>query len=91
MTEVVLDVRTIQPQDRHTTIFSAFDAVPAEGAVIIAADHDPRPLFHQFNARRPGEFDWSYLESGPEVWRVRIGRVAAAPTERGASCCGTCG
>ncbi len=24
-----------------------------------------------------GEFTWDYLEQGPEVWRVRLGRVAA--------------
>jgi uncharacterized protein (DUF2249 family) len=28
-------------------------------------------------AENAGEFSWEYLEEGPEVWRVRIGRTAA--------------
>lgn len=91
MTEITLDVRAIQPQDRHRTVFEAFDRLPLGGAVILSNDHDPRALFHQMTATRAGELDWTYLESGPEWWRVRIGRVALAPTERGASCCGCCG
>ena len=40
-----------------------------------ANDHDPRPLHYEIQAERPGRFDWEYLERGPEVWRVRIGRA----------------
>lgn len=35
-------------------------------------DHDPRPLHYQFMIEREGEFEWEYLEEGPEVWRVAI-------------------
>jgi len=28
-------------------------------------------------AEHPGQFSWTYVESGPEVWRVEIGRPAA--------------
>jgi len=91
MTEHLIDVRTIPPRDRHPSIFAAFDGLPVGAAFILANDHDPRPLFYQFNAERPGEFAWEYVEAGPAEWRVRIGRVAQAPRERGSSCCGTCG
>ncbi|MDR7525880.1 MAG: DUF2249 domain-containing protein, partial [Armatimonadota bacterium] len=37
-------------------------------------DHDPKPLYYQFAAELPGQFTWQYLEQGPEVWRVRIGK-----------------
>ncbi|MEZ5160013.1 MAG: DUF2249 domain-containing protein [Marmoricola sp.] len=37
-------------------------------------DHDPKPLWYQFSAEYPDRFTWDYLESGPDVWRVRIGR-----------------
>jgi uncharacterized protein (DUF2249 family) len=37
-------------------------------------DHDPRPLRHQLAAERPDAFEWTYLEEGPDVWRVRIDR-----------------
>ncbi|HEU4849079.1 MAG TPA: DUF2249 domain-containing protein [Terrimesophilobacter sp.] len=38
---------------------------------------DPKPLYYQFEAEHTGEFSWDHLEQGPDVWRVRIGRVAA--------------
>lgn len=38
-------------------------------------DHDPRPLFYQFQIEREGTFSWEYLEKGPELWRVAIGKL----------------
>ena len=37
-------------------------------------DHDPKPLYYQFQAEHAGAFQWDYLEKGSDVWRVRIGR-----------------
>jgi uncharacterized protein (DUF2249 family) len=37
-------------------------------------DHDPFPLRYQFEATRTGQFSWDYLEAGPVVWRVAIGK-----------------
>ncbi len=72
-----LDVRTLAPRDRHESIFSAYEALPAGGSFVLVNDHDPKPLRYQFDAEHPGAFTWDYLESGPRVWRVRIGRTAA--------------
>ena len=69
-----LDVRTIPPRERHPQIFDLFDDLDQGQAFELVNDHDPKPLFYQFQAERPGQVDWEYLESGPEVWRVRIGR-----------------
>jgi uncharacterized protein (DUF2249 family) len=44
---------------------------------VLVNDHDPRPLRYQFEAQYAGEYTWEYLEAGPAVWRVRIGRVGA--------------
>jgi uncharacterized protein (DUF2249 family) len=41
---------------------------------VLVNDHDPKPLYYQFQAERTGEFTWEYQEEGPETWRVRIGR-----------------
>jgi uncharacterized protein (DUF2249 family) len=76
-TKSTVDVRTIVPRDRHPLIFGTFaDLAPGE-ALLLVNDHDPKPLYYQFQAEYGGEFNWEYLESGPDVWRVRIGRVAA--------------
>ncbi|MFW5968448.1 MAG: DUF2249 domain-containing protein [Persicimonas sp.] len=45
---------------------------------VIKNDHDPRPLRYQFQAERPVQFGWEYLEEGPEVWRVRLTKTAEA-------------
>jgi hypothetical protein len=38
----------------------------------------PKPLRYQFEAQHAGEYTWDYLEQGPRVWRVRIGRPVGA-------------
>ncbi|MFG2090413.1 MULTISPECIES: DUF2249 domain-containing protein [unclassified Spirillospora] len=69
-----LDVRVLVPAQRHEQIFAAFGALSAGTAFVLVNDHDPKPLYYQFAAQHPGEFTWDYEETGPEVWRVRIGR-----------------
>jgi uncharacterized protein (DUF2249 family) len=72
-----LDVRTFVPMDRHRLIFEKCDHLPRGEAFVLVNDHDPKPLYYQLEAERSGQFSWDYLEKGP-VWRVRIGRRAAA-------------
>lgn len=85
----LVDVRQITPRERHPLIFSTFRALSAGQAMELVNDHDPRPLFYQFQAELPGGFSWDYLETGPDTWRVRITRVATTPAAGG--CCGGCG
>ncbi|HRN74724.1 DUF2249 domain-containing protein [Ottowia sp.] len=84
-----IDVRTIEPAQRHATIFSRFDELAPEQWMELVNDHDPAPLHQQFEAQRPGIFEWAYLERGPQRWRVQIRRVAAlaAVAEDNDSCC----
>lgn len=70
-----LDVRTLIPRERHPPIFETFDALAPGDAFEVINDHDPKPLFYQFQAERSGQLEWEYLEQGPEVWRVKVGRV----------------
>lgn len=70
-----LDVRPLAPRDRHPAIFERLDGLAPGEAVVLVNDHDPRPLYYQLQAERPGAFRWRYLERGPEVWRVEIARL----------------
>lgn len=72
--EPVLDIRTIPPMNRHPLIFDQFEALAAGESFVLVNDHDPKPLFYQFQAERTDQFTWDYLEQGPQAWRVRIGR-----------------
>jgi uncharacterized protein (DUF2249 family) len=69
-----LDVRTLPPARRHALIFATFEALRPGQAFVLINDHDPKPLYYQFQAEQSGKFAWTYLEQGPEVWRVRLGR-----------------
>jgi uncharacterized protein (DUF2249 family) len=72
-----IDVRPIPRPLRHALVFSMFDQLAPRTALELVSDHDPRPLRYLFDVKRDGEFDWAYLENGPQVWRVRIGKRAA--------------
>ena len=69
-----LDVRSLPPMRRHAVIFEKFDALGIGESFVLVNDHDPKPLRYQMLAEYPGELLWDYLESGPEVWRVRMGK-----------------
>lgn len=62
------------PQLKHKVIFETFDGLAPEQAMLLINDHDPKPLFFQFQATRGGQFTWEYLEQGPETFRVKIGK-----------------
>jgi uncharacterized protein (DUF2249 family) len=76
-TDQLLDVRAEAPARRHDLIFETYTALTPGTGFVLVNDHDPKPLYYQFAAEHEGEFTWNYLEQGPEVWRVRIGRPAA--------------
>jgi uncharacterized protein (DUF2249 family) len=81
-TPASLDVREIAPRERHPLILGTFDLLAPGESFILVNDHDPKPLYYQFKAEHPGQVEWTYLEQGPEVWRVRFGRMpdlAATP------------
>ncbi len=74
--EHTLDVRSTPPAQRHPLIFGTFEELAAGAAFVLVNDHDPKPLYYQFAAERPGEYTRDYLEQGPDIWRVRIGKTA---------------
>lgn len=70
-----LDVRETPAPQRHPLIFSRFDALAIGESFILINDHDPKPLRYQLVAEYPGELLWEYLEQGPTIWRVRMGKA----------------
>lgn len=72
------DVRSLVPAQRHAKIFELVNELTPGGRFILVNDHDPKPLYYQLEAEYPNQFSWTYLERGPEVWRVEIGKLAKA-------------
>lgn len=77
-TAAVVDVRSLVPAQRHAKIFELVNALELNTSFILVNDHDPKPLYYQLEAEYPGQFSWTYVESGPQVWRVEIGKPAKA-------------
>jgi uncharacterized protein (DUF2249 family) len=73
----VIDVRRIARGGRHPRVFARYARLAPGEAFILVNSHDPKPLRQEFEAIHSGAFSWDYLQTGPEEWRVRIGRVAA--------------
>ena len=70
-----VDVRQIPPPQRHPLIFQTFEALKAGEAFRLINDHDPKPLYYQFKYELEGQFTWEYVESGPQVWQVIVGKT----------------
>ncbi len=72
-----LDARQVPHAIRHATIFGALDAVRPGGGMVLVAPHDPLPLLRQIEQRSPGAFEITYVERGPDAWRLAFARRAA--------------
>ncbi|QZP39630.1 DUF2249 domain-containing protein [Halobaculum magnesiiphilum] len=77
-----LDVRDLPPAQRHEQIFDTYVGLdPGEGFVLVN-DHDPKPLYHQFEAEAGDEFHWEYRLQASGEFRVLIGKENGTRTDR---------
>lgn len=70
--ERIVDVAEIDPQYRHAILFRLFAHLAPDQSLQIRVDHDPRRLRLQLEAEYGSRCGWSYLEQGPDRWRVRL-------------------
>lgn len=73
-----LDVREVPHSQRHALVLSTVAALPAGAAVVLVASHAPRPVLTEVNDRFGAQVQTQWLQSGPEVWQVRLERLAAS-------------
>jgi uncharacterized protein (DUF2249 family) len=78
MNDPIIDVRELPHGKRHDIIFAAVAALQGDEGVVVVNDHDPKPLRYQLEALYGPTLRWTYLQSGPDEWRVRIGRSSGA-------------
>lgn len=71
-----LDLREVPRPQRHPLVFARFDALGVGESFELVNDHDPVPLHRQMQAMRPDQAEWSYVQRGPDVFRIRVQRVA---------------
>lgn len=74
--KTTIDVRNTPPPQRHPLIFQTWASLQPGEAFLLVNDHDPKPLYYQFKYEHEGQFSWEYLQQGPVVWEVRVGKTA---------------
>ena len=70
-----LDLRPLPPVERHKMIFQKWEALQPGEVLWIINDHDPKPLYYQFEAEEKGKFEWQYEQQGPVDWIFNIKRT----------------
>ena len=53
MPATTLDLRETPPKERHPKIHAAFENLAAGKTLRIVNDHEPKPLFYEFQAEVP--------------------------------------
>jgi len=67
-----IDVRGVPHAQRHPLIFKTYGQLKPGQAFILVVDHNPKPVLNELDFVQKGKFKWTYLEQGPEVWRVQF-------------------
>ena len=74
--ERVINVADIDPQHRHAILFRLFEHLAPDQSLQIVVDHNPRRLRLLLETQHGARCGWSYVEEGPDVWRVRLRLLA---------------
>lgn|SRR5690606_18086508 len=72
--EIILNIPSIEPREKHDTIFKVFESRASGGSFIIHNDHDPKPVYYQLQAMHGDSFDWEYLQEGPQWFDIRVSK-----------------
>jgi len=67
-----IDVRIYEKGNKKLVIFKIFEELALGETMELINDHDPRPLYQEFMMKFPEQFEWEYLEQGPEIWKIGI-------------------
>lgn len=69
-----LDARAIPHAIRHGAVIGAFGQVHSGAAMVLVAPHNPVPLLTQLAEIEGDALEVSYLQQGPDVWRLLLTR-----------------
>jgi uncharacterized protein (DUF2249 family) len=72
------DVREIPCRIKHGQIIQKWLELPVGDYFVLVNDHEPVPLYYQFEATFKGEFTWEKAGTSEDCFKIRIGRIAAA-------------
>ncbi len=65
--------------ERATAVLAALDALGPQESFLLVSDHPQASLLALLQRERPGRFEWSPVETGPETWRTEVTRRSGRP------------
>ena len=71
-----LDLRSLIPFERHSKIFELWNGLKEGETLRIINDHEPKPLYYQFEEEEKGKFEWKYEKQGPIDWIFTIKKIS---------------
>lgn len=69
-----LDARSIPHAIRHAAIIGVVDSLQPGAAFVLVAPHNPLPLLNQIADRHGSAIRVTYVEEGPEAWKLKLER-----------------
>jgi uncharacterized protein (DUF2249 family) len=62
-------------------IFETYAELDGGEGFVLVNDHDPKPLYHQFDAEAGPQFRWEYRQRDDGEFRVLIGKSGTVEGE----------
>jgi uncharacterized protein (DUF2249 family)/quercetin dioxygenase-like cupin family protein len=75
-----LDLCQVPRPQRHPLVFERFDTLAVGESFVLKTDHNPVILNREMENMRPGQVDWEHINRGPDIYLIRIRRVALPRT-----------
>ena len=72
-----LDVRQTDCSTKFGLIMETWNKLEQGRSFVLINGHDPLPLYYQLSTQNPTGLQWDYLQRGPEVFEIRIGKLVA--------------
>ncbi len=71
----IIECKNIPQELKHPTVFRKLDLLKPGNILQLVTDHDPKTLHLELLEKISGQFVWTYVESGPEVWKINIKKI----------------
>ena len=84
-----LDFRSLQRNFREALVFSVFESLETGSSLTLIHDRDFVDLKLQLESVALANIEWTYLQSGPTLWKLVIKKTAEKTPHPG--CCGVGG
>src|SRR5579884_2208631 len=66
-------------EECHERVFAGLNDIGTGDTALVIADHDTKAVLYMYQSESPYALESQYLETGPEVWKIRVRKQARRP------------